>query len=146
MDWDYTCNLISAMNISSSLLVCWHTMLTYIHVSLFLITKYIGYQGRNYHWFPGKKEKRDHDSFNIFQKSKRQVFKLAIYQVVSPFFWGEGGIHELFPEFGFVNVDPAGSVLAFSILDLLRCNGLVMLHIHRNDTVGQFNPEAVLKR
>ena len=48
-------------------------------------------QGRN-HWgrrgsssdFPEeKKEKRDHDSFNIFQKSKRQVFKLAIFQVVS---------------------------------------------------------------
>ena len=52
-------------------------------------------QGRNYHCgiggsssdFPEeKKEKRDHDSFNIFQKSKRQVFKLAIFQVVSPFF------------------------------------------------------------
>jgi hypothetical protein len=73
------------------------------------------------------------------------VFKLAIFQVVSPFFLG-GAIHELFPEFDFVNLDLAGSVLAFSILDLLRCSGLVMLHIHRNDTVGQFNPEAVLKR
>ena len=74
------------------------------------------------------------------------MFKLAIFQVVSPFFWGGGRIQELLPEFGFVNLDPAGSVLAFSILDLLRCSGLVMLHIHRNDTVGQFNPEAVLKR
>jgi hypothetical protein len=64
------------------------------------------------------------DSFNIFQKSKRQVFKLAIFQVVSP-------------EFGFVNLDPA----LFWI-----CSDVVMLHIHRNDTVGQFNPEAVLKR
>jgi hypothetical protein len=24
--------------------------------------------------------------------------------------------------------------------------GLAMLHVHRNDTVGQINPEAVLKR
>jgi hypothetical protein len=71
------------------------------------------------------------------------MFKLSIFQVVSPFL---GEIHELFSEFGFVNLDPAGSVLAFSILNLLRCSGLVMLHIHRNDTVGQCNPEAVLKR
>ena len=77
------------------------------------------------------------------------MFKLAIFQVVSPGgFWGGGGggIQELYPEFGFVNLDPAGSVIAFSILDLLRCSGLVMLHIHHNNTVGQFNPEAVLKR
>ena len=76
------------------------------------------------------------------------MFKLAIFQVVSPvgFFLGGGGIQELYPEFGFVKLDTAGSVLAFSILDLLRCSGLVMLHIHRNDTVGQFNPEAALKR
>ena len=57
-----------------------------------------------------------------------------------------GGVQELFPGFGFVNLDLDGPVLDFSILDLLRCSGLVMLHIHRNDTVGQFNPEAVLKR
>ena len=66
------------------------------------------------------------------------MFKLAIFQVVSPvgfFFGGAGWIQELYPEFGFVKLDTAGSVLAFSILDLLRCSGLVMLHIHRNDTV-----------
>ena len=27
-----------------------------------------------------------------------------------------------------------------------RLCGLVMLHVHRNDTVGQVNPEVVLKR
>jgi hypothetical protein len=46
-----------------------------------------------------------------------------------------GGVQELFPGFGFVNLDLDGPVLDFSILDLLRCSGLVMLHIHRNDTV-----------
>ena len=70
-----------------------------------------GRRGRCLVWFPGKKEKRDHDSFNIFQKSKWQVFKLAIFQVVSPLEGGGCWIQELFPEFGFVNLDPAGSVL-----------------------------------
>jgi hypothetical protein len=48
--------------------------------------------------FLGKKEKRDHDSFN----------------------------QELFPEFGFVNLNPAGSVLAFSILELLHIHVMIL--------------------
>ena len=81
------------------------------------------------------------------------MFKLAIYQVVTLcqkkrqlilcVCWAGPGI---FPEFGSVNLDPTGSILVFSILQLLRFSGLATLHIHSNDIVGQVNQEAVFKR
>jgi hypothetical protein len=60
-------------------------------------------------------------------------------------FLGGGGVQDIFPALGSVNSDPAEFALSFSILQLLRYSEL-MLHIHRNDTVGQVNPEAVFKR
>jgi len=69
-----------------------------------------------------------------------------IVSVCVVFFWGGGGVQDIFPALGSVNSDPAEFALSFSILQLLRLSELMMLHIHRNDTVGQVNPEAVLKR